>query len=292
VAVIKFKLSVVALNTHHNGADYYGPARATMIAAPAPANITYLDGCIARARADGLGDAAGHIIVFPEFVLQPQEGAYTTVQRGHLLTHLGNILGGLGTDTLLVFGTIVSEDGAGHYYNEMPYGIGGGGLLQTGKLLLSNIDLIDQTGMAGTNVIFWNGGRLSQGQGLGAARHWDQLAGASHTLAFKGAQFGFSVCLDYDAGVLAARIGPAQVNVHVVTSCGMAFRNREFGQVDHNATLPKGAVVICDADGAQSSVHRIKLGGTSFHRSTMKTTTYTIGGVQTKIRAARFQIET
>lgn len=292
MATIRFKVSVVAINTHHNGADYYGPARATMTPV-APANVTYISACINRALFGGMGHAVGHIVVFPEFILQPQEGAYNVLQRDHVLAHLQHILTALPVNVLVVFGTVVSQGAGSVYYNEMPYGIGGGALLYTCKQWLSNIDLIDRRAAVGSQLIHWHGGRLKQGEGAGVQRNWSQIMAPSHTVNFRGARVGFSVCLDYTQGVLANRLPVnGEVNIHVVTSCGMAFENRAFMRPDHNATLPNGAVIVCDAQGDQSSVHRIRLGGTSFHRSSMTTHTHSIGGLATKIRNTTFLIQT
>ncbi|UUE10620.1 hypothetical protein NMX13_03180 [Dickeya zeae] len=266
----------------------------TIPPAPLPANIKYINSCINIARENNANGADGLIIIFPEFILQPKEGAYTNVQRGYIETYLTNILAGLPNNIMVCFGTIVSEN-AGNFYNEMPYGIGKGKLKFTDKLLMSHIDLIDiptfkqAIGWHTKNTANIIENRLCQNTSLQPNNigQWSAIASPTHTIDFKGKRFGFSICLDYAEKILLKRLGVGnEVDVHLVSSCGMSYFNGE-----HNMTKENGSVITCDARGEQSSVHKMKAGGTSVHRSSMKTTKYNIDGVDTKIRRTQFFVD-
>jgi hypothetical protein len=256
---------MIAVNTHNNAIarTYYGPARAGMAAppliasAPLPPSTTFINDCITAARTGNKVGADGLLIIFPEFILQPLEGAYTAGQRAQVMAHLGNTLAALPNSVLVSFGTVVSETAAGAFINEMPYGIGGGAVRITSKDLTSGIDLFD---VAFGTPVGWNGApaRLTQDHtAAGYTGQWGPVAPANHTVNFKTKLFGFSICLDYPERILAGRLGGGnKVDVHLVNSCGMEYANADLHVGDHNVTNDKGSVVICDASGAQSIVQQ------------------------------------
>jgi len=282
-------VSVLVQNTHGSAVDYYGPPRANMVAAPVPNNIAFIGACITEAQ-NGFRATSdptlGNIIVLPEFILQPREGAYTSAQRAIVETHLTNILATLPNTVLVVFGTVVSESaGGGQFYNDLLYGIGGGALQHTGKLNLSNIDLIHDATIATT--IGWSAAPaiLKQNTGI-APLQWNLSPGGNHTINFKGKTIGFSVCLDYAANVLATRLANANsIDIHIVSSCGMQYVDGQLGVYKETAK-----VIVCDAYGEWSSVNQVNQYGQSKQKSSMLTTESQIVGVATKIRRTQIMV--
>jgi hypothetical protein len=284
-------VAVLVQNTHANPNDYYGAPRATMVAPPAgiPNNIAFISNCIAAAQTgfrNTSDPTLGTIVVLPEFILQPQEGAYTAAQRTIVEGHLGTILANTPTNVLVVFGTIVNESAAGgQFYNDLMYGIGGGALQHTGKLNLSNIDLIHDGTIATT--IGWDAAApaiLKQNTAI-VPLQWNQSPGPNHTINFQGKRIGLSVCLDYAANLLATRIGGNPVDIHVVSSCGMQYVDGQTGIYNDTAK-----VIVCDAFGEWSSVNQVNQAGQSKQKSSMLTTESQISGVATKIRRTQILV--
>lgn len=286
MAVKKINISVLVQDTHNNGANYYGELKANMVAAPLPNNIEFIRDCITTAIEGHRGEAPETIVVLPEFILQPEEGAYTDAQRTIVNNHMQTILDNTPDNVLVVFGTVVSENaGGGLFYNDLLYGIGNGLLRHTGKVLLSNIDLIyDATVVVN---IGWDANVppiLKRGI---APQVWSQSPAANHTVNFKGKRIGFSICLDYDENELRNRLGPGNnsVDINIVSSCGMEFID---GQRDVYKDVSK--VIVCDAYGEWSSVRQVNQYGQSKQRSSFLTTESVIQGAPTKIRRTQISV--
>lgn len=280
-------VSVLVQNTHASNNRYYGSPRDVMVNAPIPDNIIFISGCIHAAR-DGFRETSdptlGTIIVLPEFILQPDEGAYTNAQRVILEQHLTNILATLPNDVLVIFGTVVSEsDPVGEFYNDMLYGIGQGVLKHTGKLHLSKIDLFEDNSLP--SLIGWDANHILKRKQL--AQLWDQSPGANHIINFKGKRIGFSICLDYYLNELSNRLGDgnAPVDLHIVSSCGMEFVPDQTGIYKDTAK-----VIICDAYGNWSSVHQVNKYGQSKQQTMFSTSDYEVAGKVTKIRKLQITV--
>ncbi len=288
---MKINVAVLVQNTHNNDVHYYGPQRVNMVVGPIPENVRFIRDCITTARGGDGQDAPQTIVVLPEFILQPYEGAYTAAQRTVVNNHMQTILDNTPNNVLVVFGTVVSENGSGgQFYNDMLYGIGGGNLRHTGKHELSNIDLIDGPI---ANVIGWNAGVLNKNALVGD-NVWNQSPNQNHVVNFRGKRIGFSVCLDYYLGVLRNRTANP-VDIHIVASCGMQFYDsnsiidgRRFGDINYCNNF--GKVVVCDAEGEWSSVHQVNQYGQSKQRSSMLTTESAIRGIPTKIRRTQMTV--
>lgn len=282
-------VSVLVQDTHNGGGHYYGEPRANMVAAPVPNNVAFIRSCITEAQ-NGFKAATdptlGTIVVLPEFILQPQEGAYTAAQRAIVDTHMTTILAATPNNVLVVFGTVVNESAAGGaFFNDLLYGIGGGALQHTDKLYLSNIDLLNDATIGTT--IGWSGAPpiLKQNTAHPPLR-WNLSPGPNHVINFQGKRIGFSVCLDYAQNVLGTRLGAGNtVDIHVVSSCGMEYVDGQTGIYNDTAK-----VIVCDAIGEWSSVHQVNSVGQSKQRSSMLTTQTVIGGVPTKIRRTQIMV--
>lgn len=276
-------VSVLVQNTHSNPDHYYGPSRNDMVVAPLPINIAFIRDCIMTAL-NGFrvtsDPTLGTIIVLPEFILQPREGAYTAAQRAIVEQHMTNILATLPNDVLVIFGTVVNEsDPGGQFYNDLLYGIGQGVLQHTGKLYLSDIDLIEDHTVP--HPIGWDTHVPPILKRNLPPQVWNQSPGANHIINFKGKRIGFSICLDYAQNVLLTHLGAGNVPVdlHIVSSCGMQFVNDQ-----PDIYNDRSKVIVCDAFGEWSSVHQVNKYGQSKQRSSMITTESVIAGQPTKIR--------
>jgi len=287
-----FNVSVAAINTHWDltkGAlPYYGalPDAMTGLGSPEPWGVSYVRGCVTTALKDHKKEADACIVVLPEFMLQPRNGAYTAPERQYVGDWMKNILNEIGESVLVVFGTVVWHDtasGSPVFYNDLLYGVGKGPLLHSGKDYLSQIDLVDSSSL--TTDIGWENGALYKKNGT-PPLHWDQSAGQFYYVNFLKKRIGFSVCLDYAKKVLLGRLGKNNpVDIHIVSSCGMKFESGEG-----NICEDKGKVVVCDATGELSSIHQVNGSGQSKQRNTMLTTEHNIQGVPTKIRRAQMTL--
>jgi predicted amidohydrolase len=286
MAVKKINISVLVQDTHNNGANYYGEPKANMVAAPLPHNIEFIRDCITTAIDGHRGEAPETIVVLPEFILQPQEGAYTDAQRTIVNNHMQTILNNTPDNVLVVFGTVVSENaGGGHFYNDLLYGIGNGLLRHTGKLLLSDIDLIyDATVLAN---IGWDPNVPPILKRNTPPKVWNQSPAANHTVNFKGKRIGFSICLDYAVNELLNRLGPGNnpVDINIVSSCGMEFIDSQRG-----IYKDVSKVIVCDAYGEWSSVRQVNQYGQSKQKSSFLTTESVIQGALTKIRRTQISV--
>jgi len=295
MSIKKFNISVIVENTHSLEEHYYGEARDLMNINnnPEPQSIQFIRNCIIDAQRGHQGgdNACGTIIIFPEFILQPYEGAYTKNQKNIVINYMNNILQGTPNNVLIIFGTIVYEGNTNNEFcNDMFYGIGGANLQHTGKDLLSDIDLINSDFLA--TSIGWEGEILKKNPNL--PNNWNQSPNQNHTINFQEQRIGFSICLDYYEGLLINNaIDP--VDIHIVASCGMKFidsnkivDNRRFGDI--NFCNNKGKVIICDAEGTYSSVHQVNKFGQSKQKSSMLTTEFVINNQSTKIRRTQISM--
>ena len=268
-------LKIVNVDTHNNGAvpaQYYGQAKANMVVGPPiPADIVNIQNLLQSAAAveAGKSRAIGTIVVLPEFILQPTEGYYTNGQRQVAENYLTNILATYNGNHLIVFGSMVYENG-GQFFNNLCYGIGGGALQVCSKRLVSHIDAIPNPAVGGApKRLAGVGGVLYRSPNPWARVLWSIDPRSQDTIMFKRRRVGFSICLDYvgePMGDPASR-NIAPVNIHIVSSCGMAFEQDDPDIKEINNCVNMGKVIVCDALQEMSIVAQVNQYGQKKQRT-------------------------
>jgi len=302
-----FGVSVLEMNTHSAHPNYYGPPRANMVAYPIPQNIRlikkYIDSEVSYHQNNKNKQNYYHIIMLPEFILQPREGAYNGAQRAIVLAHLQNILNRLPSYIVVMFGTIVSDwtnMGIRLISNEMPYGRGTKNLRFVPKLHVSGIDLFSDTANAVNDNLEGVGWALIAGQnrlcqsqaGLHGNPQWSPSPAPKPTVKWDNVLFGISICLDYAQGVLRNMLhnaGRHNRHIHLVSSCGMRFMPQNLG-VNVNYVVENGSVVVCDALGNWSEITKCKANGSKKVMTAMTKGKVSFGGVLRRIKRGTFSI--